>query len=106
MGMMNDRWLRRRADAIAAIRKDHDGSALSPQDRLIEVVWLMSRSMRSTGDLAAARTSDPTYLADALAMATRLRLPVAMTAFAATEGGLERSFFDLIDLLCSELQQL
>jgi hypothetical protein len=106
MGMANDRWLSRRGEAIDTLRQSDGACALTPQDRLIELVWLMARSMRSTGDLAAARATDPAFLNDALAMATCLGLPAAVAAFSASEGGLERRFFDLFDVLCAELQRL
>ena len=106
MGMANDRWLSRRGEAIAATRKIYGGTALTPEDRMIELVWLMAGSMRLTGDLAAARTSNPADLDEALATARELGLPAAVEAFSVSEGGLERRFFDLFDGLCGELQRL
>lgn len=106
MGTTHDRWLSRRGEAIDAFKKSYGGSALTSQDRLIALVWLMARSMRSNGDLSAARGTDPTYLAEAQAMAARLELPVAVAAFSGSEGGLERRFFDVFDGLCRELQTL
>jgi hypothetical protein len=42
---------------VEALRRD-DRCA---QDYLIAVFWLVANSMRSTGDLAAARRSDPPF---------------------------------------------
>ncbi|WP_068084059.1 hypothetical protein [Novosphingobium rosa] len=102
----NERWLSRRGEAIQILRKNYGGSALAPQDRLIEILWHVSRSMKSTGDLAAARSLDPTFIKDGLTMATALALPTAIAAFSASEGGLERCFFDVFETVCGELRQL
>jgi hypothetical protein len=102
----NDRWLSRKGEAIDSFRKGYGGSALSPQDRLIEVFWLVAHSMRSTGDLAAARHRNPNYLETGLSLATSFGLPAATSAFSSREGGLERHFFDLFDDICIELREL
>lgn len=71
-----ERWLHDRVQAIQARRDSLAGEAagptLTPQEHLAVILWLMARSMGDAGDLAAARASDPTYLRDALATATRL----------------------------------
>lgn len=105
----NEHWLNREGQAISAGRNrsaDEADGALLPIERLIEVVWQVSRSMRRHGDLVGVREDDPAYLEDGLAMATQLDLPLAKEVLSAGEGGLERRFFELFDDLVLELRGL
>lgn len=100
----NERWLEAAGQAIRARRLSADVATLAPRERLTEILWLVSRSMRVTGDLAAARSRDPSFLVCARRIAANLGLPHAMAAFSGSEAGLERQFFDLFDDLCGEVR--
>lgn len=101
----NELWLESQGQAICARRDSGDETVLTPRERLIEILWLVSRAMRNTGDLAAARVCDPAFLVTGRMIAGDLALPHAAAAFSGTEAGLERQFFDLFDGLCAELRE-
>lgn len=101
----NELWLEQAGQFARQRRLTLGQSASAPRDRLIEILWLVSRSIRATGDLAAARRHDPSFLTCARMIAANLGLLHVMAAFSGSEAGLERQFFDLFDAMCGELRK-
>jgi hypothetical protein len=100
----NERWLEQ-AGQLARQRRVTLGESAAPRERLIEILWLVSRSIRATGDLATARRYDPSFLTCARVIATNLGLYHVTSAFSGSEAGLERQFFGLFDAMCGELRE-
>lgn len=102
----NEHWLNREGQRLAACRAGAQFLSLTPAERLTEILWLASRSMRGAGDLAVVRKRDPAYLETASTIAINLGLCHAIEAFTNGEDALEKCFFELFDALCEELRQL
>lgn len=100
----HEHWLREAGETIAAKRRATLEHGSTPRDDLIFSLWLTANSMRRAGDLTHARAVCPAYRASAAQAAVTLALPLASAAFSASEGTLERRFFDLFDDLCRELR--
>ncbi|MDE1918029.1 MAG: hypothetical protein KGJ57_19375 [Sphingomonadales bacterium] len=100
----NERWLNGRGQVLAACRAGAQSLTLTPAERLTEIVWLVHRCLRSTGDLLVVRRRDPAYLETASTIALNLGLPRAIEAFTQGEGALETRFFELLDDMCEELR--
>ncbi|WP_206243637.1 hypothetical protein [Novosphingobium terrae] len=101
-----EQWLKGWGTAIDRHAQAVGLDGLIPSERLIHALWLMSCSMRSTGDLVAARERDPRFLADGLAAARALDLPEAVAAFSQSAGWFEAHFFEIFAALCHELRSL
>jgi hypothetical protein len=99
-------WLNRWGVAIDQREQVVGTAGLSAPERAIHILWLMSQSMRATGDLVTARRRDPGMFRDGLAVARELDLPGMTAAFSSGAGWLEANFFAHFDALCSELQPL
>lgn len=105
-GSTHESWLNRCGSAIDQRAQAVGTRGLNASERLTHILWLMSQSMRSNGDLVAARHRDPGLLRDGLAAARELRLPGVIAAFSSSAGWFESHFFEQFDALCSELQRL
>ena len=101
----HEHWLRETGEGIAVRRQTMPDATTTPQDSLIFALWLTADSMRRAGDLSHARVTCPTYRAEASQAAQTLKLPLASAAFSASEGTLERRFFDMFEDLCRELRE-
>jgi hypothetical protein len=105
-GMAHEIWLNRWGVAIDQREQQVGTQGLTSLERLIHILWLISQSMRATGDLVAARQRDPTLFRDGLAAARALDLPGIVEVFASSAGWIEAHFFEKFDDLCRELQPL
>ncbi|WP_343616943.1 hypothetical protein [Novosphingobium sp.] len=99
----NEQWLEAAGGAVRA-RRLANYMAVLPRERLTEILWLVSRSMRETGDLVAARHHLPDFLRTGHLIAQSLALPRFMAAFGGSEADLEDRFFAEFNLLCDELR--
>lgn len=105
-GMAHEIWLNRWGVAIDQREQRVGTAGLSASERLIHIFWLISRSMRTNGDLFAARQRDPFLFRDGLAAARELDLPGLIDVFSSSVGWIEAHFFEQFDAMCGELQPL
>ncbi|HQR41340.1 MAG TPA: hypothetical protein PLX97_01620 [Gemmatales bacterium] len=100
----NETWLVEIGDAVIR-KKASEGAALLPWERLIYCMWCADYGMNNAGDLATAADVYKAFQSEGLQLATELKLPITMAAFALSRKKLEKQYFDRFEAICDELKQ-
>lgn len=101
----NETWLLDEGDRVIERRAADGHSSPTARDSLIYCLWVADYGMRNAGDLEAAADVHPAFIADGLAAAQALSLPLATDAFSLPIAHFEERYFDLFDSLVTELRQ-
>lgn len=96
-------WLLVAGDRVIQKRAIAGYSSLSPIERLTYCLWVADYGMRNAGDLITATDLHPTFLNDARTAARELGLAQSSAAFSLSITELQRTYFDLFEVVVREL---